>query len=125
MSEMCWRVPGTRNNSVALTSNAGRPPRIEESRRRAGAAGGEPEVEPVLPRWGLPSARLDPATSALLVEEPLGGVVDLDLSRLERRGPDRQALASGAHGLLQLVEEDLEAAEALIEEVLGFVTQTA
>ena len=36
---------------------------------------------------------------------------------------DRQPLTSGTDGLLQLVEEDLEAAEALIQEVLRLVTQ--
>ena len=38
---------------------------------------------------------------------------------------DRQALAPGADRLLQLVEQDLEAAEALVEEVLGLVAQPA
>ena len=40
-------------------------------------------------------------------------------------GADRQPLAPGGDGLLQLVEQDLEAAEALVEEVLGLVAQAA
>ncbi len=38
---------------------------------------------------------------------------------------DRQPVAARGDGLRQLVEEDLEAAEALIEEVLGLVAQAA
>ena len=38
---------------------------------------------------------------------------------------DRQPLAPGADGLLQLVEQDLEAPQALVEEVLGLVAQPA
>src|SRR5690606_30197612 len=63
------------------------------------------------------------ATSALLVEESLGGVVDLDLAGVRRRRADREALPAGADRLLQLVEQDLEAPEPLVEEVLGLVTQ--
>ncbi len=36
---------------------------------------------------------------------------------------DRQALASGVHGLAELVEQDLERPESLVEEVLGLVLQ--
>ena len=40
-------------------------------------------------------------------------------------GTDRQTLTAGADRLLELVEQDLERAESLVEEVLGLVLQTA
>src|SRR6187200_2659279 len=63
------------------------------------------------PGWRSSSTALTVRTrraiSTVLVEEPLGGVVLLDVvAPLHRQGADRQALASGADGLLQLVEED-------------------
>jgi hypothetical protein len=56
----------------------------------------------------------------------LGGVVLLDVVvQRHRRRTDRQPLATGAHRLLQLVEQDLEAAETLVEEVLRLVAEAA
>src|SRR5262245_27958034 len=60
----------------------------------------------------------------VLVEEPLRGVLFLlGVAGRQRGGADREPLPSGTDGLLQLVEQDLEAAEALIEEVLGLVAE--
>src|SRR5262245_14938856 len=60
----------------------------------------------------------------VLVEEPLGGVLFLlGVAERHRRGADGEPLPPGTHGLLQLVEQDLEAAEPLVEEVLGLVAE--
>ena len=63
----------------------------------------------------------------VLVEEALGGVLFFDAvhRRVVDGSTDRQTLTAGAHRLLELVEQDLERAESLVEEVLGLVLQPA
>jgi hypothetical protein len=58
---------------------------------------------------------------SVLVEEALRRVLDLVLAGVRRERTDRQTLTAGIDRLLQLVEEDLEASEALVEKVLGLV----
>ena len=68
------------------------------------------------PGYGLP----------VLVEEALGRVVVVDVGSA-RRGARRSTAAGGRRATVfcELVEQDLEAAEALVEEVLGLVAQAA
>ncbi len=63
------------------------------------------------------------SASAILVEEPLGGVVGIfDVLHRQRFAgvADRELLTTGADRLAEFVEQDLEAREPLIEEVLRF-----
>src|SRR5215211_7345387 len=88
-----WRVAGWRRSSATLRSSG-----------RDSATGRSPPV-------------------AILVEERRVALLLLGIRlwRLAGRHPDGQLLATGSHRLGQAVEEDLEAGQALIDEVLRLV----